>query len=429
VNASSWLAASADISESSSCLVGHIAEEVGVFWGIIHRTILWELFRVFALSLVGITGMLVMAGIIAEATQHGLAPNQVLAAIPLLVPSTLPYTIPATTLFATCVVYGRLAADNEILAIKAAGINILRVVWPGVLLGIAMSLVTMWLYYDIIPTTHHLMRAMVMRDVEEFLYSALKRERCIRHPSKNYTMHVKTVQGRMLIDPVFVRRDPKSKNDDIIARADEAEMRVDLQHKQILFRMYRCRVSSSNNGDNGYFEFKEWPVDLPADFVDMNKKYRPGDMTWDELFEYVAEMRKSKEKTDAELALMLSLDHTPRAPEDLTDRVKMLRFASRQKLAEIHSVEAEMLNRPALAFGCLCFVVVGCPIGIWFSKSDYLSAFITCFLPIVMIYYPLLLCGSSLAKNGSLHPFLALWAANGLMALTAVPLYRKLLKN
>jgi lipopolysaccharide export system permease protein len=88
-----------------------------------------------------------------------------------------------------------------------------------------------------------------------------------------------------------------------------------------------------------------------------------------------------------------------------------------------------MLNRPALAFGCLCFVVVGCPIGIWFSKSDYLSAFITCFLPIVVVYYPLLLCGSNLAKNGRVSPLLAMWAANGLMALVALPLYRKLLRN
>ena len=53
--------------------------------------------------------MLLMAGIVAEASQRGLTPLQILAAIPLLIPSTLPYTLPATTLFATCVVYGRLA--------------------------------------------------------------------------------------------------------------------------------------------------------------------------------------------------------------------------------------------------------------------------------------------------------------------------------
>src|ERR671936_1293661 len=102
---------------------------------ILHRMILWELVKVFALSLLGITGILLMAGIVAEASQQGLSPAQVLEIIPLLIPSTLPYTIPATTLFASCVVYGRLAADNEILAIKAAGINVATVVKPGLILG------------------------------------------------------------------------------------------------------------------------------------------------------------------------------------------------------------------------------------------------------------------------------------------------------
>src|SRR5262249_28218291 len=148
----------------------HVLEEALVFWSILHRTILWELVRVFLLSLLGITGMLLMAGIVAEATQHGLSPTQILSVIPLLVPSTLPYTIPPTTLFATCVVYGRLAHDNEILAIKAAGINILSVIWPATLLGLAMTALTVYLYYETIPTTHFMMRSMVLEDIEEFLY-------------------------------------------------------------------------------------------------------------------------------------------------------------------------------------------------------------------------------------------------------------------
>src|SRR6059058_597407 len=101
--------------------------------------ILWELVKVFLMSLVGITGILLMAGIIAEASQQGLGPAQILAAVPLIIPSTLPYTIPATTLFAACVVYGRMSADNEVLAIKAAGINLIQVVGPGLLLGVVMS--------------------------------------------------------------------------------------------------------------------------------------------------------------------------------------------------------------------------------------------------------------------------------------------------
>src|SRR5881227_2616832 len=138
--------------------------------------ILVELCKVFVIALVGITGILLLAGIIAEASQQGLGPAQILAAIPLLIPSTLPYTIPATTLFATCVVYGRLSADNEILAIKAAGINILKVVWPGVLLGILMSSGTMGMYYRLIPITHAMLRSMFLNDVEESLYAVLERD-------------------------------------------------------------------------------------------------------------------------------------------------------------------------------------------------------------------------------------------------------------
>src|SRR5215216_3784258 len=129
---------------------------------IIFRMILWDLFKVFLLSLITITGILLLAGIIAEATQQGLGPSQILTAIPLLIPSTLPYTIPATTLFATCVVYGRLSADNEILAIRASGINLLKVVGPALLVGLLASAATMGLYYHVIPSTHHLMRSMFL---------------------------------------------------------------------------------------------------------------------------------------------------------------------------------------------------------------------------------------------------------------------------
>ena len=72
----------------------------------------------------------------------------------------------------------------------------------------------------------------------------------------------------------------------------------------------------------------------------------------------------------------------------------------------IQQIDAEVQMRPALSFGCLCFVLIGCPVGIWFSRSDYLSAFITCFLPIVFIYYPLMLCGTNYAKQGKLIPTL-----------------------
>ena len=59
-------------------------------FGILYRMIFWELFKVFALSLLGITGIMLIASIVAEASQQGLSLMQTLQIIPLLIPSTLP---------------------------------------------------------------------------------------------------------------------------------------------------------------------------------------------------------------------------------------------------------------------------------------------------------------------------------------------------
>ena len=69
------------------------------------------------------------------------------------------------------------------------------------------------------------------------------------------------------------------------------------------------------------------------------------------------------------------------------------------------------------------------PVGIWFSRSDYLSAFITCFLPIIVVYYPMMLSGINMAKCQSVHPVIALWSANGLMLTIALVMFRRLARN
>ena len=94
----------------------------------------------------------------------------------------------------------------------------------------------------------------------------------------------------------------------------------------------------------------------------------------------------------------------------------------------ILKTEVEIQLRPALAVGCLCFVLIGCPVGIWASRSDYLSVFIICFLPTMFLYYPLLLAGLNLAKNGKV-PAWSAWAADAVGLIVAFVLIRRLMKR
>jgi lipopolysaccharide export system permease protein len=412
--------------ESRSWL-GPQAREGGVFLSILQRMILFELGRVFFLALAGITGILVLAGIVAEASQQGLSLLQVVFLVPLLVPNTLPYTIPTTTLFATCIVYGRLAHDNEALAIKAAGINLLHAVVPCLVLGVAMSCVTLGLYYRLIPHTHHLLRSRVLNDVEEYLYTILRRERVLKQPGLNYAIWVRQVQGTRLIDATFKRTDARGQYD-IVAHAREAELHVDMEKREISIHMRHCEVQGENSGGQGYFEDRVLALPMPQD-LGANRRPRPRALDWPEL----RERRRELECEVQELAVTIAAESARMllagAPLDLPKHVDNLRMRLKYKYLEIHGVDTEMHMRPALAFGCLFFALIGCPVGMWFGRSDYLSSFMSCFLPIVLIYYPLLLCGTNLARDGRLMVPLALWMPNAVLFLATPFLFRQLLRH
>jgi lipopolysaccharide export system permease protein len=389
---------------------------------LLHRSIFYELTKVFLLAFVGLTGLLLLAGVIAEATRNGLGPAQILAAIPLLIPSTIPYTVPTTTLFAVCVIYGRLAADNEILALRAAGVHIRHALWPALALGTIASIVTFVLFLDLIPYTHYILRSQISGDVRELLYGMLKRESRICHPRLNYEVYVKRVEGQKLKDAQFRRKDPKG-GYDMIAVAREAELLVDMAHKKIYVRMKHCDITDSRNKTPTFVEERVWPVDLPDDLTGQGKA-RPSDMTWSELMEARQKIFDDQELVEGDIAAHQAAINLHNAEGHFGDHIRRRRDDLKALAMRLATIDAEIWQRPAFALGCLCFVVVGCPVGIWFSKSDYLSAFITCFLPIVMVYYPLMLCGINMARSDKILPMVAIGAADVLMLITAVIMYR-----
>jgi lipopolysaccharide export system permease protein len=395
-------------------------------FGIFQRMILWELTKVFVMSLIGITGILLMAGIVAEASQQGLGPGQILAAIPLLIPSTLPYTIPATTLFATCVVFGRMAADNEILAIRAAGVNVGKVALPGLVLGAAMSTATLGLYWEIIPRSHRMLREMVFNDAEELLYSLLRKQHSLVHPSQPYSMYVKNVVGHKLCTPIFIHQERNKEVPDAVAQAREAELRVNMPKKQLLVHM-RDGVTLGEDGSLGYFVDKTWELPLPEDLLG-EKNRRPRDMTWKELWKERDKQLADIERCQAEIALKTSEKYTSGAP-DLQQNLKELREHVKWCNQQILYLDVELQMRPALSLGCLFFILVGCPVGIWFGRSDYLSSFITCFMPIIFFYYPLMLCGTGMAKEGRLNMYALVWGADILIAFAGLVLLRRLVRE
>jgi lipopolysaccharide export system permease protein len=408
---------------------------------ILNRLIFGELVKVFLLSLGTVTGLLVTGLLTQEALKMGLSLSQIVRAIPLFVPNALPYTIPATTLFAACVVYGRLAHDNEVVAIKGAGVHLLTVLKPAVLLGLLAAGTTAALYHTVIPTAQKLLYRQLLEDPEELLYAALRRDRCLRHPNSEYAIYVREVQGKRLLDVVIKKRtrvkNPETGKDSFvgygaIARTREARLRVELAEGKLYIDPPAGFVIYDKNTSGATASTGPIPMDLPEGFNGKDNKLRVSALTWDEIPERLAELRDDLAEAEGRRAenrrKALGIEN-PDLRRLVLEQDQHFEFEVKGIRRTIRNTEAEWYQRPALAAGCLLFALLGCPVGIWANRADYLSTFVVCFLPALFVYYPLFLAGTGMGKDGKLPLGLGCWLANIAVGVVAVVLNWRLLRR
>src|SRR5262249_33700636 len=133
--------------------------------------------------------------------------------------------------------------------------------------------------------------SMFLSDVEEMLYAMLRRNNQITAPHLNYSMFVMGVQGRRLLNPVFKGRNAQHETD-VVAKAREAELKVDMRNKLIKVHMKIGEIWSKNE-TTSQFDDHIFDVDMPEDFIKQGLR-RPRDMTWRELSHFKAEYRNEK---------------------------------------------------------------------------------------------------------------------------------------
>jgi lipopolysaccharide export system permease protein len=394
--------------------------------------ILWDLLRIFVVTLICLTGLFTIGGAVAAASQRGLAPAQLLSVLPLMIPMSLPYTIPATTLFATCNVYGRLAKDQEITALRAAGVHLGRILAPAIVLGITASVLTLALSLYTIPKSFAEMRAHLLGDVNEVLLTVLKRQGSFKLQKVPYVIFARDVQGDRLIDAVFKRRAGGSYQYDTVARAGEARLRVEQRIdedtgrpiSEVVVEMSQCVFCGDNK--NGappvlFAQHKEFRERLPDEVFAHPETPPASDVTWPELLRGVTKLRDREAKREQEIqARIRAVAANPNAPKHDRDLITYYRNEQKYSLARYRSYEVEVHLRITLALGCLCFVMVGAPVGIWTNRADFLSSFVIGFLPTITLYYPTVMCLTNLAKDGKAPIVPALWTADVLFAIGAI---------
>jgi lipopolysaccharide export system permease protein len=392
---------------------------------IITRYIVFEVVKIFFVTAFLLTMMLMVWVLLKEAREQGLDPLRIVRVLPYALPETSRYTIPAAILFAVSCVYGRMSGSNEVVALKSLGISPMVVLWPVYWLAAVLSLTTVWMSEVAVSWGKENMRRQVLEGIEEIAYGMLRTNRS--YTASNFSIIVKQVDGRRLIDPTITLQGGAN-SPSVTLTAAEAELKANLQANLLTII---CRQGTLHVDGRARLRFDDTieraipleaacprsqgdplPSQLPMGMLTVKRREREG------IIEELQQRRAGKE------AFALATGDFPAicGAEAADDRHHL-----DEHRAYWYRVKTEPHRRWSSGFSCLCFVMIGAPLAIWLRNSDVMTSFFACFLPILLIYYPLLAIGVEQSKDGRMPP-IAVWLGNLIVAVAGAWLARRVVK-
>lgn len=122
---------------------------------ILDRYISKEFIGPFLFGLIAFTsiiaGSLILTQVMGEAAKYGIPPLKAAQWMIYQIPAVITLTLPMATLLATMLAFSRLSSDLEIVALRSGGVGILRVAVPVIVIGLLISLFTIWFNEAIVP--------------------------------------------------------------------------------------------------------------------------------------------------------------------------------------------------------------------------------------------------------------------------------------
>jgi LPS export ABC transporter permease LptG/LPS export ABC transporter permease LptF len=307
-----------------------------------------------------------------------------------MLPSFLALTLPLALLVAVLLVCGRLAADLELSALKAAGVSPLRLFRPFVAAGLLVTAVVGWLTLIVAPWSIGAFQQQLFTILRTRAATGIK-ERTFNAAFGQFVIYVEEVSPSQVGLRGIVFSDERDPQRSRIIVAREGRLLTDDVNRRITLRFIDGAVNETGLDDPLRFRqtsFRLYDMTLPIDSP--------------------LSTGGKDEKPEKEMPLGRLLDSA--------------RSLDRQgQVAEPYYVELH--KRFALPVAALVFVLVGFPLGVRTHRGGRSVALASSFV-IVVSYYILFTSLEGLALGRRLPAWLAMWLPNLAFALVGVLLLR-----
>ncbi len=422
----------------------------------------------FALSvLTSIVFINTIARRIEDLAGKGLGIGVILEVCLLSLPHVIALTLPMAVLVAVLYAFSQLTADNEVTALKASGVNLVRLMMPVLAAGVALGAGMVYFNDRILPETNHALKNL-LADIARKNPTLELREQVINEiRSENYrsryylqAAHIDPGTNRMqdvVIYDLSVPTEPRTVYADsghLAFSEDRTNLLLVLHDgwinqinenepanfQRVLFREQLLQLAGVNNvlereQASDYRSDREMSLAQLASTIDTTRMELdslrgeaarlaraavahalagPGGVTSDEeRFPPPSAggyNRQLEDLEDVELRSAASAESDYIA-ERAAGELAAFRNRARTLQRRINEYSVEWHKKWAIPFACIVFVLIGAPLAVRFPRGG--AGMVILFSVIIFaIYYISLIGGESLGDNGTIAPFVGPWLPN-----------------
>jgi lipopolysaccharide export system permease protein len=310
----------------------------------------------------------------------------------LMTPYILTYALPISVLIAVLISLGRLSNDNEIVAIRTSGINLFRLIFPFIIIGVILSLALV-IFNDRASSYAHYAYRKTLKEIGIKKPTAAFEEGVFINSFAKYILFIYRVDqknNRLYNVRIYEPQGEDKPTRTIIARVGEF---ISVPEKSMVkLKLIDGTSDEPDPANPSIFyklNFKTYFMNLNlADAKDTkNIEKKAKDMTLKEIRNKISGLKKE------------GIDPGP--------------------------LITEMTEKITLAFSTLVFILLGAPLALITRRREK-SINIGMAIIIMVVYYPLFIGCEALGIQGYLNPYLAMWLPNIIFGAVGVILTLKL---
>jgi len=357
---------------------------------LIDRYVGWQLFVTSALAVTVLSVVLVLGNVFKQLLEL-LVKNDtplelVLSFLAYILPFSLAFTIPWGFLTAVLLVFGKLSAENELIAFRANGVSVPRICLPVLGLALACVGICFWINIDVAPKAQAKMKEALYNIVTSNPMAMFGSDKIISDFPGN-KIYVERNEGAELFNLLVYKLNDDNEATQVIF-AHRGLLETNREKKELLLHIFDARYEERDSEDvenllkiRQGITMQETTLPISIEALHSKRGKGIGSMTAGELLE-----RLNAEERQAHMT-------------------------GKERAAEVSAAKTEMSKRFSFSLASFAFALIGVPLAITAHRKETSVGFLLS-LMVAVTYFFFIIIANGVREKPDWHPHLLMWVPN-----------------